>query len=111
MNRYSPWTGVGVNVRGLQNVIESAVIMAEGPAIQARDLPVVLQADSAPVELDLANESLTLEELEKRYISVLLHRFDGHRAKVAAVLQISERNLYRKLKEYGLMELSFRSKK
>ena len=71
----------------------------------------VLQADSGPVDLDLANESLSLKELEKRYISILLHRFNGHRAKVANLLQISERNLYRKLKEYDLMELSFPSRK
>jgi Nif-specific regulatory protein len=101
------WPG---NIREFQNVIESAVIMSEERVIQARDFPVALQAGSGPVELDLASESLSLKELEKRYISILLHRFNGHRAKVAAVLQISERNLYRKLKEYRLADLSFRSR-
>jgi DNA-binding NtrC family response regulator len=45
---------------------------------------------------------MSLEELERRYISVLLERFEGHRAKVARVLKISERNLYRKLRAYHL---------
>jgi len=107
LTRYD-WPG---NIREFQNVIESAVIMSEGPVIDARDLPIVLQADSGPLELDLAKESISLKELEKHYIAILLHRFDGHRAKVAKILQISERNLYRKLKDYGLMDLDFRPKK
>jgi two-component system NtrC family response regulator len=45
---------------------------------------------------------MSLEELERRYIGVLLERFEGHRAKVARVLQISERNLYRKIRAYRL---------
>ena len=100
------WPG---NIREFQNVIESAVIMAESAMVQPRDLPVVLQQEDNPCELNLANESITLKELEKRYISILLHRFGGHRAKVASVLQISERNLYRKLREYALTDIAFPS--
>jgi DNA-binding NtrC family response regulator len=102
------WPG---NIRELQNVIESAVIMAEGSVIETRDLPSSIQDESLPAELDLMKETLSLKELERHYISLLLHRFGGHRAKVAKVLQISERNLYRKLKEYDLTDLSFRSRK
>ena len=102
------WPG---NIRELQNVIESAVIMAEGPTVEAGDLPLSIQDECAPVELDLATESLSLKELEKHYITLLLHRLGGHRAKVAKVLQISERNLYRKLKEYDLTDISFRPKR
>jgi DNA-binding NtrC family response regulator len=36
--------------------------------------------------------------LEQMYIARLLDEFGGHRARVAEVLGISERNLYRKLK-------------
>ena len=100
------WPG---NIREFQNVIESAVIMAESAMVQPRDLPIVLQPENSPGELNLANESITLKELEKRYISILLCRFGGHRAKVAKVLQISERNLYRKLREYALTDLAFPS--
>jgi two-component system NtrC family response regulator len=102
------WPG---NIRELQNVIESAVIMAEGPTVEAGDLPLSIQEESTPAELDLSTESLSLKELEKHYITLLLHRLGGHRAKVAKVLQISERNLYRKLKEYDLTGISLRPKK
>ena len=98
------WPG---NIRELQNVIESAVIMAEGPLIHPRDMPIALKSEADGSDLNLADETLSLKELEKRYISILLHRFKGHRANVAKVLEVSERNLYRKLKEYGLTDLSF----
>lgn len=41
----------------------------------------------------------TLEEVEKRLISRALQRFDGNRRKTADALGISERTLYRKLKD------------
>jgi DNA-binding NtrC family response regulator len=94
------WPG---NIRELQNVIESAVIIAEGLQIQVRDLPAVVRGQARPEELDLS-ENMSLEELERRYIGILLERFEGHRARVAKVLQISERNLYRKLRAYHLAD-------
>ena len=41
----------------------------------------------------------TLEEVERRYIKRVLQECEGHRQKAADNLGISERNLYRKLKE------------
>ena len=96
------WPG---NIRELQNMIESAVIIAEGAEIHARDLPVVVRGPAPAAGIDL-EENMSLDELERRYISLLLERFGGHRAKVAKVLKISERNLYRKLREYHLAEAS-----
>ena len=49
-------------------------------------------------------ENMSLEELERRYVGILLERFEGHRARVAGVLGISERNLYRKLRAFHLAE-------
>jgi len=95
-----PWPG---NIRELQNVVESAAIIAEGREIHGRDLPVAVRGQGPQAELDLSGD-LTLEELERRYISILLQRFNGHRAKVARVLGISERNLYRKLRAFHLAE-------
>ncbi len=41
----------------------------------------------------------TLEEVERRYIRRVLDECKGHRHNAAAILGISERNLYRRLKE------------
>ncbi|WP_296844052.1 helix-turn-helix domain-containing protein [Thiobacillus sp.] len=39
---------------------------------------------------------------ERAHIQGLLDTHQGHRARVAAALGITERTLYRKLKQYGL---------
>ncbi len=47
-------------------------------------------------------ETLTLDEMEKEMIRKALERRHGHRKQAAKDLNISERTLYRKIKEYGL---------
>ncbi len=98
MLRLYTWPG---NVRELKNVLERAVILSEGEEIEPKDLPSNIQGES---ELFVGNSGhyFSLEEVEKRYIATLLHQFSGHRAKVASILKISERNLYRKIRQYNL---------
>ena len=45
---------------------------------------------------------MTIAELERAHIERVLRETGGHRENAARILGISERNLYRKLKEYGL---------
>ncbi len=47
-------------------------------------------------------ESLSLEDVEKEMIRKALERHNGKRKNAAADLKISERTLYRKIKEYNL---------
>lgn len=51
---------------------------------------------------DVEEESLSLEEVEKEMIRKALERHNGRRKNAAADLKISERTLYRKIKEYNL---------
>ena len=44
----------------------------------------------------------TLDETERETIMEALYRNNGRRKKTAEELQISERTLYRKIKQYGL---------
>jgi two-component system response regulator AtoC len=97
------WPG---NIRELQNVIERAMILVEGDIIEAQDLPGNMRVDDGAPLYQLDHGLLNLRELERRYIKSLLIRFSGHRARIAATLGISERNLYRKLREYGLDKTS-----
>ncbi len=46
--------------------------------------------------------NLSLETMERRMISEALERYKGNRRVAARALHISERTLYRKIKEYGL---------
>lgn len=94
MQAYS-WPG---NVRELQNVIERALILADGGEITVDDLPGNIRHDLETSVTELTRHRPSLAELESSYIALLLEEFGGHRARVAQVLGISERNLYRKLK-------------
>lgn len=59
-----------------------------------------------PVGTDIAEsadeEPMSLDEVEHRMITNALKKFHGNRRMAATALNISERTLYRKIKEYGL---------
>ncbi len=52
--------------------------------------------------VQVGSTDLSLQEMEKRLITEALERFKGNRRVAARALNISERTLYRKIKEYGL---------
>ncbi|MDR3140269.1 MAG: sigma-54 dependent transcriptional regulator [Tannerellaceae bacterium] len=55
--------------------------------------------DAEPIEEEV---SLSLEDVEKEMIKKALEKHNGRRKNAAADLKISERTLYRKIKEYNL---------
>ena len=96
------WPG---NVRELQHAIEAAMVVCDGEEIQPRHLPRDLGAPppSAPAAAAAQASLPTLEEVEREHVARALRAADGHRGNAAKMLGISERNLYRKLREYGLL--------
>ena len=55
-----------------------------------------------PVEDEVVEESLSLADKEKEMIIKALDKYRGKRKKAAEELGISERTLYRKIKEYSI---------
>jgi transcriptional regulator with PAS, ATPase and Fis domain len=53
-------------------------------------------------DAETVEETLSLEEVEKDMIRKALDRHSGRRKNAATDLRISERTLYRKIKEFGL---------
>ncbi|HUL45358.1 MAG TPA: sigma-54 dependent transcriptional regulator [Bacteroidota bacterium] len=51
-----------------------------------------------------SKQVLPIDEMERRMIESALERYEGNRRLAARALNISERTLYRKIKEYGLEE-------
>jgi transcriptional regulator with PAS, ATPase and Fis domain len=90
------WRG---NVRELQNAIERAVTLSDG-RIELGHLPQKIQAVSFAIR-DLHGQTLTLEELERRYILETLSRERDDKTRTAELLGIDLSTLYRKLKRYG----------
>ena len=95
LKRYS-WPG---NVRELENVVERALILCDDGVIKPEHLPMGVRMAPAFEPEPGAGEWPTIEELEMRYIRRVLDHCKGHRQNAARMLGISERNLYRKLKE------------
>ena len=95
------WPG---NVRQLMNVVQNAVVLAEG-TIEPRHLPpeVLSSAGELPAgDKATAAAGLSLDQIEKQAIRNALRVNNGNREAAAKMLGIGERTLYRKLKEYGL---------
>jgi DNA-binding NtrC family response regulator len=90
------WPG---NVRELRNVMERAVLLANGGVIQARDLPLHDVHTSAKSSTN--GDDVSLAELERRHIETILSRTNWHQGRAASVLGISSKTLYRKIREYG----------
>jgi DNA-binding NtrC family response regulator len=117
------WPG---NVRELMNVVERCVLMSENPIISEPDLPAEIlaaprpAADGAPVETLLGAEGKVravvpadevslkramdqaAEVIEPELIRRALSAASGNKDRAAAILDISRRSLFYKLKQYGL---------
>ena len=97
------WPG---NVRELSHAIEAAMVVSDAPEILPVHLPPNLRARRANLSRgpEVGERPLpTLEEMERSHIRAALDATGGRRSETARLLGISERNLYRKLKEHGLL--------
>ncbi len=99
-----PWPG---NVRELQNALARAAILARGRIIGVNDLqPATPSAIVPPL---LAGSLLLrdiLAETESRVIRQALEQEKWNRTQAARVLGISRRQLFDKIRQYGLQEPS-----
>ena len=99
------WPG---NVRELENVIEQALVFAEGELVTAAELPDALRRapPPAPLPVPAADRGLTevLEELEKQLILAAYERAKGVKAETARLLGIKPSALYYKLEKYGIVK-------
>ena len=95
------------NIRELRNIVERAVLLTDGVIIEAQHLPSYLgggRRSVAPPPVDggswpWGNELLPLEEVEQRYLRWVHDRHPGDRRALAEQLGVSERTLYRKLRQ------------
>ena len=90
------WRG---NVRELENVIERAVIFAEGREIGVEDMPFAVEGVTDDVGEDLKE---ALSQFERQHILYSLRRHNYDKAEVAKHLGIGVSSLYRKLDELNI---------
>ncbi len=96
------------NVRELQNVVERAVAFCQDGFIEPKHLPTRLLDAPPAVAIESAdspslteqrlldgNRLPTLDELQRRYVQLVLDEVDGNKRRAAALLGIGRRTLYR----------------
>jgi two-component system response regulator HydG len=96
-----PWPG---NVRELQNCIEHAVALASLDVIAAADLPERIrtyQSDRVVIDVDDPSAFMTLDEVDRHYVTRVLAAVGGHRGTAARTLGVDRKTLYRKLQRWG----------
>ena len=103
--RGAHWPGT---VRELRNVMDRAVLLADGGVIRSRDIrvgagaPVASAARIGPTEVGY-DVTRSLEEVEADHIRRVLAAVDGHMGEAARILGIHRNTLTRKVQAYGLL--------
>jgi two-component system response regulator HydG len=86
------WPG---NVRELAHVIERAVLLANGPEVQADELPVAVREAPRSGDAEFAGSVMPIRELQRRYARWALDRLGGHKARTASDLGVDVKTLNR----------------
>jgi len=102
----SPWKG---NIRELENVIERAVIYAEGGVVRSQDLGIseasIINALAEHVPMDGPLQEIAAAATriaESRRIRQVLKQTSGNKTRAAEILQVSYKTLLTKIKDYQL---------
>lgn len=97
------WPG---NVRELENIIERAMILAQGRKITSENLPTEIKSPEQNRIKKLMEEEISIKKatrlLEEELIRKALKKTGGNRTQAAKILEISHPALLSKIKEYGI---------
>jgi two-component system, NtrC family, response regulator AtoC len=100
------WPG---NIRELQNVIERACALADGPTVHVRDLPEHLRGRGRSASAVLAKDLPLREAREawlraftEEYLTELLRRHGGNISQAARTAGVDRKTLHRLLAKHGI---------
>jgi DNA-binding NtrC family response regulator len=93
------WPG---NVRELRNVIERAMLLAEGERLESRDFAALASTGAAADVLELPAGGVDLEALERSFVIQALKRSAGNQTKAAALLGLNRDQIRYRIEKYGL---------
>jgi PAS domain S-box-containing protein len=88
------------NVRELENIIEQAFVLCRGGIIELSHLPPELRPTSG--RGDIGGRPMSLEAIEKLFITEALRRHAGNRRRTARELGIDVSTLFRKIKLFAI---------
>ncbi|MDF1581399.1 MAG: sigma-54 dependent transcriptional regulator [Desulfuromonadales bacterium] len=90
------------NVRELRNLLERVSVLAPAPKIQLWDLPVEIRNTLDDSDSEADNLAATVAAAERKCILRAVEKSAGNKTEAAALLGISRKNLWEKMKLYGL---------
>jgi DNA-binding NtrC family response regulator len=96
------WLG---NLAELHSFLETLVIFSKGTKLEKRYIPIELRNSKLNLSNIKISPGYSLKEYEREIIISNLQFTSMNRKKTSEILGISERNLYRKIKEYSLENL------
>jgi two-component system, NtrC family, response regulator len=99
--RVYDWPG---NVRELENKVKRAVIMAEGPMLEVKDLGLVPAAGTPAGVANVAGLTLreARDQVERELLAAVLERQEGNVVRAAEELGVSRPTLYDLMKKHNL---------
>jgi len=94
------------NVRELRNIIERVSVLARRSEIDVGDLPYEIQPDAARIPPEETGAPIhmgqAVAQTERICIQKALHESGGNKTEAARLLGISRKNLWEKMKTYGI---------
>jgi two-component system NtrC family response regulator len=97
------WPG---NIREMENMIERVLVLSNGETITEDDLPDELRrvpaAKPGSLLLELPDEGVSLEGIERELLLRALEKFKGNQTQAAQYLDISRRTLIYRMEKHGL---------
>ncbi len=93
------WPG---NVRELRNVVERAMLLAEGDRLEARDFGALGGGAPSGDPFELPATGVNLEELERSLVVQALRRSNGNQARAGALLGLNRDQIRYRIEKFGL---------
>ena len=93
------WPG---NIRELRNAIERAMLLTEGEWLTPDSLPLGTPRATAAQTLELPDEGLNLETLERELVVQALRRTGGNQTKAAGLLGLNRDQIRYRIEKFGL---------
>jgi DNA-binding NtrC family response regulator len=93
------WPG---NIRELRNAVERAMLLTEATWLGPADFPLGARRASASELLELPEEGVNLETLERELLVQALRRTAGNQTRAAALLGLNRDQIRYRVEKFGL---------